>query len=345
MKLPCAVIRDLLPLFSEGLVEPDTKELVDRHLADCPDCQKRFSELKVPAEPPVETVKPLQALKKELHRRRRLAVLLAALCVLIGVFTYFFRTQSMKYVPWQEDLIRVEGVRTVEIKRISLEEELWTEEPALRAAEDANADSAKALSGAEPLPETGASPAPTIAPPSYAQPAEGLVLRISSRIRGFDEHEIEEEDGTTTCYLQAVSTEGRFSGPVLSYTEFILNPVPDRLIYGYEQPQVLLWGTAPNGGAEVLPRLTLTYYLLIAAILTGALGLLWLLFRKRQWSWIPRQAFFAPASYILSQLLLKGFTCTSFFITQDLLSILFILLAFYALLSVAWQMVLYRRRG
>ena len=44
MKLPCSVIHDLLPLYAENMVEPDTKDLVDQHLTECPDCQKRFSE-------------------------------------------------------------------------------------------------------------------------------------------------------------------------------------------------------------------------------------------------------------------------------------------------------------
>ena len=53
MKLPCSVIHDLLPLYAENMVEPDTKDLVDQHLTECPDCQKRFSEIETSPEPPV----------------------------------------------------------------------------------------------------------------------------------------------------------------------------------------------------------------------------------------------------------------------------------------------------
>jgi hypothetical protein len=35
-----------------------------------------------------------------------------------------------------------------------------------------------------------------------------------------------------------------------------------------------------DGGTEVLPRLALGYYLLIAAALAGLFGLLWGIFRK-----------------------------------------------------------------
>ena len=35
MKLPCAVVRDLLPLYAENLTEDETKKLVDEHLESC----------------------------------------------------------------------------------------------------------------------------------------------------------------------------------------------------------------------------------------------------------------------------------------------------------------------
>ena len=69
MRLPCAVIRDLLSPSAVNMVEPDTKVLVDQHLTECPDCQKRFSEIETSTEPPVETSEPLQTIKKEIRKR------------------------------------------------------------------------------------------------------------------------------------------------------------------------------------------------------------------------------------------------------------------------------------
>ena len=120
--------------------------------------------------------------------------------------------------------------------------------------------------------------------------------------------------------------------------------MPDRLIYGFEQRQVLLWRTPLNGGTEVLPRLALGYYLLIAAALAGLLGLLWAIFRRWDYSWILRQLFFAPVSYVLSHILLKGTKTTSYFMEHDLLSMILVALAVYALLSVTWQVFLNRRK-
>ena len=143
---------------------------------------------------------------------------------------------------------------------------------------------------------------------------------------------------------QQLSTNQGSNHQTQSYYESTYYPVPDRLIYGFEQPQVLLWGTPLNGGTVVLPRLALGYYLLIAAGLSGLLGLLWGFFRKWDYSWILRQLFFAPISYILSHILLKGTKTTSNFMEHDLFSILLVALAVYAFLSIAWQVFLNRRK-
>ena len=225
----------------------------------------------------------------------------------------------MKYVPWQDGLIEAVGIETV------------------HPAEYSGGD------GQLPMNDEAA-PGPTAAPISAEQPGEALMLKVSSFINGFEEHAVVEEDGTTTVVMQGIGTHQRSGSPARSYYEQTRYPVPDRLIYGFEQPQKLLWGTPLDGGIEVLPRLALAYYLLIAAALAGLLGLLWAVFRKRDRSWVLRQLFFAPVSYILSHLLLKGVKTASVFMEQDLFSLLLMALAVYALLSVAWQVFLTRRK-
>ena len=36
--LTCGLVRDLLPSYVDGLLGPESREAVDRHLADCPGC-------------------------------------------------------------------------------------------------------------------------------------------------------------------------------------------------------------------------------------------------------------------------------------------------------------------
>ena len=39
----CKIIEDLLPLYEENLVQPETKQWIEQHLVGCPNCQKLTS--------------------------------------------------------------------------------------------------------------------------------------------------------------------------------------------------------------------------------------------------------------------------------------------------------------
>ena len=319
MKLPCAVTRDLLPLYAENMVEQETKVLIEEHLNECDDCKKKLSEMNVPAENPIDTAKPLQNLKKQLRKKRLYAAALAALIVFVGVYTYFFRTMAVQLLPWQDGLIEIIGVKTYQPEDVVVDE---------RDTETSES----------------VTPSPTTAPYTAKHPDEGLVLKVNSIVNGFEEHVVVDDDGTDTLFIQALSTNQHSDHLAQSYYEYTIYPVPDRLIYGLQQPQTLLWGTPMNGGVEILPRLALAYYLIIALVAAGVCGLMWGVLRKWKNSWIVRQLFFAPVSYILSHLLLKGMKTTSFFMERDLLSILLVAIAIYALFTIVWQMILARRK-
>ena len=46
MKVPCGVIRDLLPLYAENLAGEESKKLVEEHLSECEPCQQELEKLK-----------------------------------------------------------------------------------------------------------------------------------------------------------------------------------------------------------------------------------------------------------------------------------------------------------
>lgn len=41
----CGVIRDLLPLYADEVVSPESRELVDGHLEGCEGCRRELEEL------------------------------------------------------------------------------------------------------------------------------------------------------------------------------------------------------------------------------------------------------------------------------------------------------------
>lgn len=100
-----------------------------------------------------------------------------------------------------------------------------------------------------------------------------------------------------------------------------------------------------NGGVIVLPRLTLGYYMIAAAGAAVVLGAVWFFLRNREKSWIPRQLFFIPVSYVISHFLIKGTRTVSFFMERDFLSIVLVTIALYALFSLVWQIWLQRRKA
>ena len=110
MSLPCSVIRDLLPLYAEDLASEDSKQVVDEHLADCPDCRKQLEALRTPPAPAPDGAAALRAVKKEFRRRRVLAVLLAALLVFLPLFALLAHSTDKIAVPYEDGLIAVESV-------------------------------------------------------------------------------------------------------------------------------------------------------------------------------------------------------------------------------------------
>lgn len=306
MRIPCAMIRDLLPLYAEKMVAPETEALIVAHLDECAACRQKLSELEAGVEAPaVDASKPLKTLKREIQRRRRYAALITALCVFVAVYTWFYHASAWKMVPWEEGLIEVAGI----------EERPYADVYGQEADSD----------------ESGGAT------------VEALILRVDSRINGTRESRFRDDDGTDTVLLQGWSTNNR-DRSVGDYNEMAICPAPDRLIYEGSDRQQLLWGEPLDGGVEILPRLALGYYVLIAMAAAAVSGTAWFLLRKRDKSWMVRQIFFIPVAWLGAHLLIKGGRTVSDFMERDFLSILLIAAALYALLSLAWQVLLRRRK-
>lgn len=304
MKLPCSVVRDLLPLHAEGLTEPETATLVEEHLTDCTPCAERLAAMRESDPQPIETTQPLKNLKKQLRLRRWCTALLAALMVFIVLFTYIYHTSSMQLLPWEDGLVQAKGVEN------TLPEQRYGRSY-FRIFGDA-------------------------APPDEYS-GEALVLLVDSRITGWASEYIV-EDGITTVILQG-SARGdlRKARSGAEPNEMVLYPVPDRVIYGYETPQQVIYGEETDFGVQVLPRLVLAYYRLFAVVLALVLGVLWLCLRRKPCAALMRQLFLAPASWLVAQLLLKGLDATSFHLVWDLGWILLLALAVYSLFTLAWM--------
>ena len=90
-KLPCCAVRDLLPLYVEGLTSPETDEQLREHLAACGPCREIYGQMASPEPEPEQEPRELDYLKKIKKGRLRLLLgsLLALAVIAAGLFFYF----------------------------------------------------------------------------------------------------------------------------------------------------------------------------------------------------------------------------------------------------------------
>ncbi len=88
--VPCEVIRDLLPMYVEGLTSEETNKYIEEHLEQCEDCAAALRSMKddVLKADNVNSDIEIDFLKKNRKKNRRIVwgSLLAALCLAITVF-------------------------------------------------------------------------------------------------------------------------------------------------------------------------------------------------------------------------------------------------------------------
>ena len=93
--LTCAVVRDLLPSYAEGLTSEETNAAVEAHLSACPDCTARKNAMTAPAEPAEAAeqsreVDYLKTVKRKSGRRVVAAVLCTILLIAAGFAAKIF---------------------------------------------------------------------------------------------------------------------------------------------------------------------------------------------------------------------------------------------------------------
>jgi hypothetical protein len=117
----------------------------------------------------------------------------------------------------------------------------------------------------------------------------------------------------------------------------ILNPNGENVISVYyyhtnESEDILMYGKDinPSGGVVTLPRLFLTYYSLMAIAFAAICGLIMLILRRNKNVFdIMLKIFLLPVSYLLGQLIIKGFATSSYTAIRDFFAILLVMIPLY----------------
>ena len=63
-KLPCYIVKDLLPLYADDLLSPESEQDVRAHLGQCEECGAVYSKMTTPEPEVMEDVHEVDFLKK-----------------------------------------------------------------------------------------------------------------------------------------------------------------------------------------------------------------------------------------------------------------------------------------
>ena len=119
MKLPCYLVRDLLPLYKDELCEPETAADLREHLDSCPDCRALWEKMQTDAPLEREAVQArereqadaLRRVRKNQRKKRMLTVLAAVAATLMlcagGLIVYDHANSTYLDYP-QESILGVE---------------------------------------------------------------------------------------------------------------------------------------------------------------------------------------------------------------------------------------------
>ena len=95
----CNVIRDLLPLYAEDMVSPESKALVEDHLQDCESCTKELENLKNTPKLPLEVeTGSLRRVENAIQKRRTLTALAAAMTAIALIVTVYIFMNTTIYL-------------------------------------------------------------------------------------------------------------------------------------------------------------------------------------------------------------------------------------------------------
>lgn len=115
--LPCEVVKEILPLYHDGIVSKETKERVEEHLASCEECSKELQKLEEQLPVPADDEGVRESFDNLKKKSKKRTIIIGAVCaaVLAGIafFAAWFLQNAMimEYSP--EDITVIKVFRAV----------------------------------------------------------------------------------------------------------------------------------------------------------------------------------------------------------------------------------------
>lgn len=114
--LTCGVTRDLLPSYVDGLLGEESRQAVDRHLADCPDCAAALSAMQSPEKAAVQEEGPppdVDYLKKVKKRNKWKVAAAVSGTVLVLLAAFLYQTFE-RGAPLDPEMVGITGLSVTE---------------------------------------------------------------------------------------------------------------------------------------------------------------------------------------------------------------------------------------
>lgn len=128
--ISCDVIRDLLPLYADDLLSQNSRDLVDAHVAACPECKEILDTMLRPLDPEPTEEGFMDALRKNKRKQRWRVVLVCLLTVLACVLGWWIYMETHFYSETPRVVTTDEAVILAEVPQLALTEaELVLAEP------------------------------------------------------------------------------------------------------------------------------------------------------------------------------------------------------------------------
>ena len=114
-KISCNIIKDILPLYLDGVVSEDTKQMVEEHLKICDECRNETMTLKqdvvLPASKSVRLAETevVKGLKRKLFRKKFLVSAISViLTIVILSGVYFYMALTKTCVPYDSGKVQIQ---------------------------------------------------------------------------------------------------------------------------------------------------------------------------------------------------------------------------------------------
>ncbi len=297
MRNECNIIRDLLPLYAENMVSPDTAAFVEEHLKGCEACRKEYEKTKEPQPArEISGTAPLLKLSRKLKARKIQTIALTAVFVAALLTSAFAVLDAPLYFPYSGEIVTCEAF----------------EDKGMLLTFDENVTDFNCTVYADP--DGG---------DFYYCDIEAwtsLWDKWFSRGKGTLSTTVTTRQ-TKPVLAVYVPNDGSENVCIAKYDPTAENQIERNVEYK---------------NSIALARLSLGYYLILAMAALAVLEIVWFLIRKEAKAriWIERIALY-PAAYIVSHCIVSGINWASYSLSRDFCLIIFISILLYSGLLLA----------